>query len=319
LPLYSVIGLAPIFLDSLPAIVATRFALGVAEAAIMTVCTTLIGDYLDGPRRDRILAMQTVATSISAVVFVIAGGALGEGGWRTPFWLYGAGFVLAPLAALVLWEPLKRETAADAPAEPMPWRALSTVFLLTLLGAIGFYVVPSQAAYLLAGMGLDSPSVAGGVNGAAQAAVLVGAVAFPLLRRLGLPACLGLAYLLAGLGLVGLGSSTDLPRLVAATILNGVGSGLMLPSLLTWTMSLVSLPQRGRGAGGFTTFFFLGQFVSPLLIGALAGPAGGAGNAILAIGLVTIVVGLPAVGLSRSNRHGSGGRAAAPHKGAPSA
>ncbi|MEO6380188.1 MAG: MFS transporter [Caulobacteraceae bacterium] len=313
LPLYSVIGLAPIFLDSLPAIVATRFALGVAEAVIMTICTTLIGDYLDGPRRERILALQTVATAISAVVFVIVGGALGEGGWRTPFWLYSAGFVLAPLAAMLLWEPLKRDDAAAPPPEPMPWKALSAVYLLTLAGAIGFYVVPSQAAYLLAGLGVDSPSAAGGVNGAAQAAVLIGALGFTLVRRLGLPTCLGLALLLAGAGLVGLGLAKDTPQLIAAAMLNGVGSGLMLPTLLTWTMSLVSLPQRGRGAGGFTTFFFLGQFVSPLLVVAMSGHAGGPATAIIVVGAITLLLALPAIAFCRAFQgegHGVSGSAA---------
>ena len=55
--LYSVCGLLPLWLDSLHAIVASRAGIGLAEAAIMTGCTTLMGDYYSGARRERLFAM----------------------------------------------------------------------------------------------------------------------------------------------------------------------------------------------------------------------------------------------------------------------
>ena len=46
--LYAVFGTAPLWLDSLGAIMASRALVGITEAAIMTCCTTLIGDYYTG-------------------------------------------------------------------------------------------------------------------------------------------------------------------------------------------------------------------------------------------------------------------------------
>ena len=85
---YAVVGTAPLYLGSLHSIIISRVLLGVCEAAIMTCCTTLIGDYWSGPRRSKYLGLQTLVASISATVFLALGGALGAAGWRAPFWLY---------------------------------------------------------------------------------------------------------------------------------------------------------------------------------------------------------------------------------------
>ena len=45
--LYAVFGTAPVWLDSLQAIFASRILLGVTEAFLMTISTTMIGDYYE--------------------------------------------------------------------------------------------------------------------------------------------------------------------------------------------------------------------------------------------------------------------------------
>jgi MFS family permease len=81
---YSVVGTAPLYLDSLQTIIGSRVLLGICEAAIMTCCTTLIGDYWAGAQRARYLGLQTLVAAISATVFLAVGGVLGTSGWRTP-------------------------------------------------------------------------------------------------------------------------------------------------------------------------------------------------------------------------------------------
>lgn len=80
--LYALLGTVPLWVDSLYGILASRVLVGVAEAAIMTACTTLIGDYYTGRVRDRYLALQTMCASASATVFFVLGGALGGAAGR---------------------------------------------------------------------------------------------------------------------------------------------------------------------------------------------------------------------------------------------
>jgi MFS family permease len=66
--LYTIVGVLPFFLTDLFHIIFSRVVLGLAEAVIMTVATALIGDYFVGKERDRWVAIQIAAVSISGVV-----------------------------------------------------------------------------------------------------------------------------------------------------------------------------------------------------------------------------------------------------------
>jgi hypothetical protein len=73
---------------------------------------------------------------------------------------------------------------------------------------------------------------------------------------------------------------------------------------------LVKLPPRlrARGVGGFASFLYLGQFASPFIVMALAGPFGGMPQG-LAAGIMTwssftllIAAAWMAVGLAKGGR-----------------
>jgi len=75
---YATVGILPIFLESLTAIIISRAALGAAEALIVISSTTLIGDYFHGRDREKWLANHTAVASISSIFLAFLGGALGE-------------------------------------------------------------------------------------------------------------------------------------------------------------------------------------------------------------------------------------------------
>ncbi|MEU1371458.1 MFS transporter [Streptomyces sp. NPDC005803] len=138
--LYTVFGTVPLWVDSLYGIPASRVLVGVAEAAIMTACATLIGDYCTGRVRDRYLALQTMCASASATVFFALGGALGGAGRQAPFWVYGIGLLLAPAMARVLPTPVpssgmrSEPNASTADKRPFPMRRMAGLCLLTAFG-----------------------------------------------------------------------------------------------------------------------------------------------------------------------------------------
>jgi len=90
---------------------------------------------------------------------------------------------------------------------------------------------------------------------------------------------------------------------VIAVLINGLGIGLMMPTLLTWIMAQVDFQQRGRAAGGFTSMFFAGEFVSPLVVLAITGGVTSALPA--ALGIVAGVQLLVAVACIRLRGGGS--------------
>ncbi|PDP87393.1 MFS transporter [Glycomyces fuscus] len=268
---YALVGTAPLYLDGLGAIVASRVLLGLFEAAIMTCCTTLIGDYWSGTRRARYLGLQVLTTTCAATVFLLAGGVLGAWGWRTPFWLYLAALVLvAPMAAL-LWQPRRSEAGGSVPP---PWRQLLGPCAVTLFGGVVFYALIVHLSYVLDGEGVTSTSTVGMVSAVMSLATAAGAGLFgrvsALTPRLLVPVEFGLSAL--GLGIVAVAPSV--PVVVVGAVVTGFGTGLLLPTLVLWAVNRLSFEQRGRGTGLWTGALFVGQFACPLIITGLG--AGGA-------------------------------------------
>ncbi|MFD3333201.1 MFS transporter [Streptomyces sp. NPDC058700] len=291
--LYALCGTAPLWLDSLHAILISRILVGIAEAAIMTVCTTLIGDYYSGELRDRYLALQAMCASASATVFFVLGGVLGAADWRAPFWLYAVGLAIAPVMARVLPTPLpsqrETETAERIPRRAFPVRRMAGTCLLTVFGAVVFYTVPVEMAYLLDDLGTDSTRTIGAVTAVASAATVLGSLVFTRLspnRRSRLP----VLFALCAAGFLLMGLADNLPLLIAGAVVNCVGTGLLLPSLVTRAMSLLGFADRGRGMGLWTAAFFFGQFLCPLVLLAGKEPAGSLASAVALLGVAAAVL-----------------------------
>ncbi|MET7451892.1 MFS transporter [Streptomyces sp. NPDC005574] len=293
--LYALFGTAPLWLSSLYGIVFSRVLVGAAEAAIMTCCTTLIGDYYSGRVRDRYLALQTMCASASATVFFVVGGALGSVGWRAPFWLYAVGLLLAPAMARALPTPASPTAAgaATAPADtdvrPFPVRRMLGICLLTVFGALVFYTVPVEMAYLMDDLGEKSTGVVGAVTAGASAATMLGSVLFTRLAgtpRRFLPA----PFLLCGAGFLLMSATDHLALLVVGAVVNCVGTGLLLPSLLTLALSRLDFADRGRGTGLWTAAFFLGEFACPLVLLAGKGALGTLASAVGLLGVLTLLM-----------------------------
>lgn len=300
--LYAIFGTAPLWLESLGAIVASRALVGIAEAAIMTCCTTLIGDYYSGRVRDRYLALQTMCASASATAFFVIGGAAGSAGWRTPFWIYAVSLLIAPLMAIGLPKPTAATAATGAAAEDgeitdttvttkrsFPFRQLAGICGLTVFGALVFYTVPVEMSYLLDDLGVTATSVIGLATAIASAATVVGAITFAKLRGAPGPR-LPLVFALCAAGLAVMWLADSAPLLIVGAVLNCLGTGLLLPSLLTIAMSKLDFADRGRGTGLWTASFFIGQFICPLVLIAAESALGTLAAAVGLLGLASAVV-----------------------------
>lgn len=288
--LYALLGTAPLWLDSLGAIVISRALVGITEAAIMTCCTTLIGDYYSGRVRDRYLALQTMCASISATAFFVIGGAAGSAGWRAPFWIYAVGLLLAPAMAVVLSRPRPAGAAvSEEPTgekKPFPLRRLAGVCALTVFGATVFYTVPVEMAYLLDDLGVKSTGTIGLATAIASAATVVGSLTFAKLT--GNPAGrLPLIFALCAAGFVVIALASSPVVVIVGAVLNCLGTGMLLPSLLTIAMSRLDYADRGRGTGLWTAAFFVGQFICPLVLIALGSATGSLAHSVGLLGLAS--------------------------------
>jgi MFS family permease len=271
---YAGFGLLPLILDDLRMILAARVALGVTEAIIMTVATALVGDYFTGERRERWVSIQIATASVSAIVLIAAGGALGEAlGSRGPFWLYLLALPVALAATMILFEPAKAVAAAPATAG----KAQGIAMLVAITFGIGmlFYTLIVQLGPVIEATGVTSPATIGLAGAAANLGVMAGSMLFGRLKGWSGETLLAIGLPLVALGYVGIALSDSFALTAACAVVISIGNGLMLPTMLAWVLRRLPPETRGRGTGVWTGSFFLAQFVAPIVAVALSGVLGG--------------------------------------------
>jgi MFS family permease len=107
---YGLVGMAPFFLENLDAVYASRLALGVTEAAILTTLNTLIGDYWDEKGRRNWLTLQGLAGPFLGSFSILLSGYLTAIQWNSIFLIYALGFPVFLAALAFLYEPASDTT-----------------------------------------------------------------------------------------------------------------------------------------------------------------------------------------------------------------
>lgn len=276
LVLYAVFGTMGALIHSLTPLLVVRGLLGAASGGIAAGSLGILGNMYEGEARSQALGYATSTLTIMGIAFPLLGGWVGSFHWQWTFALYGIGFPLAILAARFL--PHKKSSAKtqgkakDSGSKlrhilghPYTLRLLITLSLVS----IAMYAVVIYAPQYLK-QTIDATSVVNGMvlaSRAIGAAIVSAFVAKRLAQRLGQPSAIAI-----GLGLMALTLSTipvlhQLLWIVVAAIVFGVGFGLVLPTLYGTLANLAPPDLRSSVLAVGTGSGFLGQFISPILLG----------------------------------------------------
>ena len=144
LSVYGCVGVVPTLVNDLHEILVSRAFVGICEAIILTVSTTIICDYWKGQARERWIAGQTAVSQVSAIVIAVAGGVMGSiFGWFGPFYLYLSSWVLALAIWAFTWEPVRGDAADEEQLESqdvlyhtMPWGRMLGICAISVV-AVG--------------------------------------------------------------------------------------------------------------------------------------------------------------------------------------
>jgi MFS family permease len=273
---YSIVGVLPIFLESLMAIIVSRVVLGAMEALVVISSTTLIGDYFHGRDREKWLANQTAVASVSSIVLALLGGALGSFGWRGAFAAYGVSIFFAIALMIWTWEPRKSDEPVEdsaAAGAAFPWRTILPISLVAVFGGTMFFTMQIQVSNMLSDYyAIRSPSALGLYSGLAGLSVAAGTMIYRrYTSRLVTPTQLVVAFGLLGLSYV-LMNYAPTPQLFTAwLIVNQIGSGMLLPPLVVSAMGSLPFAVRGRGTGIFMSGWWLGQPLSSQAVAFMRG------------------------------------------------
>jgi MFS family permease len=293
---YAFVGVAPVFLDDMYAIIVSRVAVGICESIVMTVSTTLISDYFKGRARERWLASQTAVASVSALGIIYLGGHFGAAyGWRGPFYLYICSLPLALCVLAWIWEPSASEPsgeesdAQEVHYEKFPWARILGICSITLLASISFYTVITKNAEALNALGVSDTAQITRLTTLASIGVPLGTFIFWALARVRIGWLLFIDFALVGIGFAWMGRAADPHAYVWGSFINQVGCGLVLPTMLVWATRGLAYGIRGRVNGMWQAAFAIGQFLSGMVVTLLSHLLGGLLPTLSLMGKVLLV------------------------------
>lgn len=279
---YAFIGIMPMFLESLYAIIISRLVLGAMEALIVISSTTLIGDYFHGREREKWLANQTAVASVSSIILAFLGGMLGSMGWRVAFASYGVSLLFALGLILWTWEPSKSdepvaEVDASGAAPRFPWKIIVPISILAIFGGSMFFNMQIQVSNMLSEYyGISSASALGMYSGLAGLSVAIGTLLYrQFTARLNPPTQLLVAFGLLGISYVMMNHAPTKTLFTIWLVVNQLGSGMLLPALVVMAMGRLPFEVRGRGTGLFMSGWWLGQPLSSQAVAFMRNQNGG--------------------------------------------
>jgi MFS family permease len=265
--LYAVSGTAGYFLDSIYIILLSRAVLGISVGMSMTIVITLIADYFEGTERQKFVGLQIAFMSLGGILFIGLGGILADLGWRYPFLIYLFSLFVLPLSMLFLHEPVLEEKRHQLPHQIKAPAIIWLLFVNTMLMWIIFFLIPVQIPFHLKALGIEKNSLAGAAIAMSTAFSSLSAFSYSRIKaRLSFLSVFSVGYLLMATGYICISISESYAMVILAMMLSGLGMGMMIPNTNMWVMKITPPAIRGKEIGKLTTFWFLGQFLSPIIL-----------------------------------------------------
>ncbi|MDJ0765955.1 MAG: MFS transporter, partial [Myxococcota bacterium] len=272
LMLYGLAGTSGAYLHDLHLILLGRAVLGIAVAGIMTIATTLVGDYFQGKARSSFIGFQSSFIGLGGVCFIALAGWAADIHWQAPFYIYLFSFPVLLLAIFFLPEPNPSRPAVSLTdqlvGQPVdyPKLKLTVIYSIIFVCIVFFYMMPVQIPFFLKQMpGVSNAMVGYGISISTLASAVVAMNYRRVKQRLSFPLIYAIAFAALGIGYIAVSFSTTYTFSLLALVISGAGIGLMMPSGNLWIMELAPASLRGRLVGRGSTAMFLGMFFSPIL------------------------------------------------------
>lgn len=304
-------GLAP-FLPY-PALILAALLNGVLGVQLYSVVRQALAASVPPAQRRPAFAMDSMSVELSYIVGPAAGTALVLAGSSTlALWVVGGGRVLAGIVMWLLNPPTRSPGTDDAPAPPVrQWLRRPLLGALLATAAAVLVIFGTELAMIA---GLEATGQAGWipvVNTVWCVASVAGGFIYGALNR-----APSLAVLTAAVGVLCLPVALAGPWWTWALLLFPLGL-LIAPSLAASSEAVALLsPERARGVvtGLHSSAITLGAAVGTPLAGLMIDVAG-PWAAVLTVGLLGVLVAVPAWLLGRGQSHSAVPASAASHPG----
>lgn len=266
--LYAMAGASGYFLDNLYWILVGRAFLGIAVGMSMTIVNTLVADYFEGAERQKFVGLQVAFMSLGGILFIGLGGVLADISWRLPFLIYLFSLVVLPLAIAYLKEPervIYTRTVGEAAVQSpnIIWLLFVNVLLMWVL----FFIIPVQVPFQMQAIGVETNTLIGVAISLSTLFSAISSFSYSRLKdKFSFYTIFAMGYSLMAIAFLMVAIANSFIMITIAMMVAGLGMGMMIPNTNIWVMRIAPPSIRGREIGRLTTFWFMGQFLSPIML-----------------------------------------------------
>lgn len=267
--LYAIGGTSGYFLDNIYYILIGRAVLGIAVGGVMTIVTTLIGDYFTGDERNSFAGLQGAFVGVGGIVFISVAGIFADIHWQMPFLIYLFALPVIILGTLYLYEPdiisNQKEHLAETPTYDVKRAAI--IYVLSFLGIIFFYMVPVQIPFLIGHLENSTSTDIGLAISLSTFSMALTAMSYKKIKRvLSFRQLFQLSMVFMSIGYVMIALSETYFGILSGLFVSGLGTGILMPTGNLWIMSIAPDQIRGTLVGRLSMAMFLGMFLSPIFL-----------------------------------------------------
>jgi len=267
-----------------------------AVAGIMTGFTTIIGDYFKGAELRKMMGLQTAFMGFGGAFLLSTSGLLADISWRGPFGLYLLAIVLLPFIVLFIYEPKVNKNTErkilPGPDDKLSYKTLAGVYIVAFLLMLVFYMVPVHLPFYLKNIGVTDNLYIGLSLAIMNVFGATSSIFYQKVKgRLSFNSIFAIFFIIMGIGFFIIGYSNSYITIIFGLILSGAGMGMVLPNINLTLLSSVPESLRGRAVGALSSFYFLGQFLSPDILSPLTSGFG-IGPAFTITGLFLLLLGI---------------------------
>lgn len=265
LVIYMIGGVVPQFFSSIEMILVFRLLLGAGVGLLMPLAMSLINDYYTGKERTQMMGYNSAFSNFGGIITMLLAGWLATFGWSVPFNVYFLGLGIFLLVFFFLPKGNIQEKQPKRKRTRMPFAVYG--FAIAMGGVmLAYYAIATNIALYLDQNNIGGATIAGTV----VAFTTVGGMITSLLlvhieqtfKRYTIPVMLfgmGIAFLL-------LTFTNNIMVVFISVCLIGFGQGSLFPVLVMKTLDHAPSHLADKAISLTTSFTFLGQFVSPIVL-----------------------------------------------------
>jgi ACDE family multidrug resistance protein len=274
---YAFFGTVGAFAFSLSFLLVTRGCLGIASGGISAASIGVLSNLYEGEARSRLFGYATSAMTAAGIAAPLLGGWVGSTHWQNVFYIYGLGLPIALGVALIFREDrsskasiITAEMSKNLGKTLRQSQVIKLFLTLAIASVVVYAVVIYIPVYLKATIGAG-PQLNGIVLAAPGIGIIVisALLASRLAKILGTYQAIAVGFILMALMLVAILWLDQIRWILPTAFLFGAGFGIVTPNIYDALAKLAPSELRSSVIAIGTGFNSLGQFCSPIVLGAV--------------------------------------------------